>query len=422
MLISLIHVLVLFAIAFMVSKSETRLLKKIFWSGFVLKLAGGIALGLIYIHYYQVGDTLTFYADGVRLANQARQNFGDYMMFLLSDTLYGPWVGISNEPRTIFMSKIVSMFCLIAQDNYWIISLYFSAVSFFSAWYLVKIIIRHRPDLMLASVIAFLFLPTALFWSSGIIKETLSMACLYFISTGFMKLWTKQGVHVFEWIVMLVCCWVVWKLKYYYLVVFLPLIAAALIMKRIIFPRVALRNPYYSLVIWLMIFSIPVYAVGLIRPNLHPQRFLEVIASSNQAFVEISAPEDLISYPDLQPTAWNMLKYMPRAIFSGLFRPFLWEAGNFLQLLAAFENLVILIIFLYSLKSVKKIFHSPDRLLIFSMLIYILLLAAFLALSTPNFGTLARYRVGFISFFALLITADNPLVDRLQKWLMREGK
>jgi len=42
-------------------------------------------------------------------------------------------------------------------------------------------------------------------------------------------------------------------------------------------------------------------------------------------------------------------------------------------------------------------------------------LAVFLALSTPNFGTLSRYRVGFIPFFVFLTACGNVLLERLQR-------
>ncbi|HEY3403166.1 MAG TPA: hypothetical protein VGK59_07255, partial [Ohtaekwangia sp.] len=270
MVISLVHVLVLFAVAFLVSKPETPRLKKIFWSGFILKLVGGIALGLVYTYYYQVGDTLNFYADGVRFAEQARKDFSGYITFIGGNTLYDPWTGLSAEPRTIFISKIVSIFCLLTQDNYWIASLYFSALAFFGAWYLVKIIIQHQPELWLATVLSFLFLPTTVFWSSGIIKESLSMGGLFFMAGVFIKVWTSQRVRILEWIIVFLCCGLVWKLKYYFLVVFLPVIFTTWVMKQFILPRTTFKKVYYELMVWLVIFIVPLYVVSLIRPNFYP--------------------------------------------------------------------------------------------------------------------------------------------------------
>jgi hypothetical protein len=48
-------------------------------------------------------------------------------------------------------------------------------------------------------------------------------------------------------------------------------------------------------------------------------------------------------------------------------------------------------------------------LLITAVVLYIVLLAALLALSSPNFGALSRYKVAFVPFFVyLLLWAAQP--------------
>ncbi len=56
--------------------------------------------------------------------------------------------------------------------------------------------------------------------------------------------------------------------------------------------------------------------------------------------------------------------------------------------------------------------HMPangNRLIVMAALVFICVLCIFLALSTPNLGTLSRYRVGFLPFFVLLTLADHPV-------------
>jgi len=417
MMINAVHVLVLFSVAFLICKRESPLFRKIFWPAFILKLLAGIVLGMIYKYHYQVGDTLGFFADGVELANMARTNPGQYLGFIWDSSAYGPLTAISPEPRTMFMSKIVSVFCLITQDNYWVASLYFSAISFFSAWHLFKVVQAYHNSLLLPAALAFLFLPTGILWTSGIIKESLTMAAVYFLAACFVKVWSGNVLSFAAWLLLFLGVWIAWHLKYYYVIAFLPVSTAALIVKKIILPRLTFKHVFGEWSIWLALFSILIFVAPLIHPNFYPERFLEVITSNYEAFIKLSDPEDMIHYPDLQQSTWSVFKYVPWAVCSALFRPFIWEAGNVLQFFTALENLGMLLLFLYALRSWKKVFNSPDRLLIFSMGVYIVVLSAFLALSTPNFGTLVRYRVGFISFFVLLIATGNPLLNRLQHWL-----
>jgi hypothetical protein len=134
---------------------------------------------------------------------------------------------------------------------------------------------------------------------------------------------------------------------------------------------------------------------------------------SNQEFQAISHAEDLIHYQDLQPTILSLARSSPLALVSGIFRPFITEAHGLLQWLGALENLILLFLFLFALPGVKKIGTNKNRLLLFSVIAYISILCIFLALSTPNFGTLSRYRVGFLPFLVYVLTIQNALINKL---------
>jgi hypothetical protein len=97
-------------------------------------------------------------------------------------------------------------------------------------------------------------------------------------------------------------------------------------------------------------------------------------------------------------------------LFSGLLRPFIWEASGMTALLASLENLIIMILLI---SSISEIGRGTHRLLLFSALMYVMLLCVFLALSTPNLGTLSRYRVGFLPFLIFVISYRNPLLTYL---------
>jgi hypothetical protein len=104
---------------------------------------------------------------------------------------------------------------------------------------------------------------------------------------------------------------------------------------------------------------------------------------------------------------------MPAALFSGLFRPFVVEADTALQFLVSFENLLLVVLFTSALTNMRKLIGSKHRILLFSIIVYTVLLCTFLALSAPNFGTLSRYRVGFLPIFLLLLTIENPLINKI---------
>ena len=105
----------------------------------------------------------------------------------------------------------------------------------------------------------------------------------------------------------------------------------------------------------------------------------------------------------------------PWALFSGLFRPVIFEANSFFQFVIGVENLILLGLSIFNLKYLSRLWHSSERLLIFGVIMYIGLLVIFLTLSTPNFGTLSRYRVGFLPFMIFLLLY-NPLKSTTERW------
>lgn len=410
----IINLTVLACICYRLWMHERSSLRKFFWPALLFRLATGLLLGLVYLHYYTVGDTFLYFKDGVTLAQVARNDFNSYVSFLwMGDESFSFWTDLSfQQPRALFLSKVVSVLCLLCYDNYWIISLWFSLLTFVSAWLLVKKIKELYPATEIAAVIGFLFFPSAVFWGSGLIKESMALAGLFFLSIIVLTMWNKKRVSAMEWILVAVAIWVVWNLKYYFLAVFLPVTATAFITKALV-SRMKLKTFVGEVALWCGIFFIPILLMSVLHPNFYLHRLMDVVVLSYQEFYDISNTEDLIHYRDLQPTVLSIARNSPRALVSGFFRPFITEAHGLLQWFGAIENLILLGLFLFALPGIKKIRTSENRLLLFSTIVYVFILCIFLSLSTPNFGTLSRYRVGFLPFLVYVLTINNALINKL---------
>jgi hypothetical protein len=146
----------------------------------------------------------------------------------------------------------------------------------------------------------------------------------------------------------------------------------------------------------------------MLHPNFYLNRFLDVVITNHDDFARISADKGLIHFYDLHAHWSSVILNAPWALFSGLLRPFVWEANGLMSILASLENLLIVILLISSLSRVTRI--EKHRLLLISTGTYIVLLCIFLALSTPNLGTLSRYRVGFLPFLIFIISYRNPLL------------
>lgn len=391
-------------------------LKNIFWPALAVKSLAGICVGMVYMFYYRIGDTLVFYSDAVRLAEFARSDTSSYLSFLFTSEFPGDtFVELSfDDNRAIFMDKIVSMFSLVSFDNYWLITFYLTLISFFASWYLVRQIHSAFPEATGPAVVAFLFFPSITFWTSGIIKETIAMAGLYFICGIFIRIWFRKNLSLISSAAAILGIYLLWNLKYYFAGIFLAIIVATLLYRFISGRFQAALRSGLSYVLWFAIFVILIAGITFLHPNFKSHRLLTVMVQNYEVFHQVSRPDGVIYFRDLEPTATSMLVNSPKALFAGLFRPLFFDANNLFAWLISIENICLLITSLFALRFVRKLFSSGVGVLLCAIVVYVILLAIFITLSTPNLGTLARYRVGYLPFFVFLILLTPPIAIRLK--------
>ena len=412
---AIFHLAVIIFIAFWVKK-KVPMAGGIFWPALTLKLACGIALGLLYTFYYPVADTFVYFTDGSKLADVARNSFLSYLQLVTFNHGLESMDLAMLEPRALFLSKLTSAFNLVTLDNYWAISLYFSAVSFSGAWYLVMVIRRNIPSISLPAVLAFLFMPSVVFWTSGLLKESIAIAAFFFLCAFFLKVWFGNRIRWWKIVIAIFALWVFWNLKYYYAGVFIAVAVTSLAFRMIIPPRTGL-SPAIQSVVWLTMLMLLVALVSFLHPNFNLDRVSEVIVSNNEAYNSLSDPGDYVRFQSLSAEPISLLRNAPWALLSGLFRPFIWETSSILPFLQGLENAMLFLFFIVALFRVKAYVHSPHRLLILATLVFIVITAVLITMSTPNFGTLSRYRVGYLSFFALIVLSENRLLTYLQRSL-----
>lgn len=386
-------------------------LRKFYWHGLAAKLSAGLLVGIIYASVYSTGDTISLFEEAKELSQLARTDFDNYLDFIWSG---GTGQYYSGTDRTIFFVKILSFFAIITYESYWVTALYLSLFSFLAAWHLVKVIWTNEMSWGIPAAIAFLFFPSCVFWASGIMKETLAMAGLYFLAALFLRFWWKQKITVVSYFLALLAIWIIWNLKYYYIGLFLPVIFSIWVTRKITEAK-KIEKFSAELAIMFSILVLGILAASLVHPNFSFTKILNVLVSNYEANAAASRPDNIITYHQLEASWVSILQNSPWALVSGMFRPFVWEADGALKFFIAIENLVLLVLVLISLFSFFDIKTSPYRTVVIGLLIYSVVLCIFLAISTPNFGTLARYRIGFLPFLLFLLMNRPMIVRRLAK-------
>lgn len=414
-----LNLVLIAAVVFYFVRSQERAQRGALTLALLLRFAGGLVLGCVYFFYYRLGDTISYFADASRVADLITHDPAAYWNFLVADE-DAPLVvsGLMNQvPRALFMVKVTSLISFISANNYWVASLYFSLFAGLTAWLFFRTVVKAFPDAAPAAAVAVLFLPSVVFWGSGITKENVALGSLFVLASAFLKLMTGNRVAWFEWILAGVAFFLAWNLKYYWLAIFMPVVLTSLLIRKVFQLFVKPVKDRILWLSWIFCFLLLVGAVSTVRPNFHFDHILHVIAGNHQAFVQSSPPESIIHFYPLNPEWTDMVLNAPLALVSALFRPAVFDVHTVFQAFAAGENLFVLFVAVLALPAAGKIFRSPHKILFVSVLVYTFVLAIFLALSTPNLGTLVRYRVGFLPFFLLLAASNRTLSGWIGKWM-----
>jgi hypothetical protein len=112
------------------------------------------------------------------------------------------------------------------------------------------------------------------------------------------------------------------------------------------------------------------------------------------------------------------MAFAPLALGTALFRPFIFEVRNVQTALAAVETTALLLLLFSSAsrRSWRGIWRdcasSPELMF---CLVFTLMMATAVGLTTTNLGTLSRYRMPMEPFLALLVlTISAPVTRRIE--------
>ena len=107
---------------------------------------------------------------------------------------------------------------------------------------------------------------------------------------------------------------------------------------------------------------------------------------------------------DFDGSLGSLISMGPKAVIAGLYRPFIFESETAVMLLSGLENTVLLLLTLYVFfkagvkYTIKQILGNP---FVSMCLLFSVVLALGIGISTSNFGALVRFKIPLIPFFAL---------------------
>lgn len=282
----------------------------------------------------------------------------------------------------------------------------FASVTFFGKLALYRAVEHELPADPRLSVLAVFFVPTVLFWSSGILKEALAMAGVGLLTAGVSAVLRRR--RAFAAPLLLSGALLAGSVKPYLLFPF-AVSAGAWVYWSAMQRRDLAPATRPILVVFAALIAIGgMLILGEIFPRYGFSNLGAEIARSQAAYTQVAAGSTLSDRGAGPSSLMGQLAFVPLGILSALLRPFLLEVRNAPMLVNALETTTILLLIAYVAfrggvrKQIRFVADSP--FLVFCVA-FTLLLAAGVGVSTLNLGSLSRYRIPMMPFYVgLLLT------------------
>lgn len=416
-----LYLLVIYFLAFFVKgKVADKATEKYFIPSLTIKFIGAIGLGLIYQFYYGGGDTFNYWRNGEHIyhaffndpINVLNLIFGDPNSNLLFD--YQSKIWLMRSDSAFFIVKLSAIFDLFTFHTYSATSLFFGLFCFSGSWAFFQLLSKKFQGSEKYIFFSIFLMPSLVIWSSGILKDSITIGALFWMVWSVVRWVEFKKRDIIGVFVCIVSFYLIYRIKFYVLMCLIP--GIIIYMVAYSFSRIK------SLVIRVAVAPVLIMILGVFI-----FLSLERLGNENESYsIENIAEKSKTTAYDLRygwgkgagsgysigqhDGSWfGMLKIGPQGIIAALFRPFIWESGNILMLIAALESSLILILFINMLRKRRKKSLVNDPFLLFCF-VFSIVFAFAVGISTFNFGTLSRYRIPLLPFFMIyigLITKKN---------------
>lgn len=409
-------IIIIYSVAYVIRPRVTNsFTRPYFFPALTVKIFGAIALGIIYQFYYSGGDTFNFHTHGSRHIWDAFMDSptkGLALLFSDGSThgvyQYASKIYFLNDQSSYFVIRIAALFDLLTFSTYSATAVLFALISFGGGWAFFTYMCRIKPNLSGWIALAILFIPSVVFWGSGLMKDTLTFAALGFLTFALGNVYEKRNV-LSSLLIMALSMFVIFSIKKYILFCFLPagMVWFYMLKVRSIQSQVLkiLIVPFFiTVIIGAAYYSLLLVGEGDTRYSLDKIAETAKITAYDIRYWTGKEAGSGYSLGELEGTFSSMLSLTPQAINVSLFRPYVWEVQNPLMALSAVEGLILMIFTIYVVirKRVHLIQALREPIVLFCM-VFSLTFAFAVGVSTYNFGTLSRYKIPLMPFYLLAL-------------------
>jgi hypothetical protein len=387
-----------------------------FIPGLTVKLIGGIFIGLIYQYYYGGGDTAHYFLQSKIINSAFFESPVKWFKLLLHlpewyDPAYSEYISrmMWYESRSNYIVSsacaLVGVFCF---NTFLPCTVMIAAITYTGVWALFRTFATQYPTILKYIAVALLFIPSVFMWGSGIFKDTLCLFALGWLTRIVFNIFIQGRISLGNLLLLMLSFYIIYTAKIYILIAYVPSLLLWVMLNysariKFKFAKVLLQVGVVGLAIVGFVMFNDSFSEELGRYSLDN---IAKTSTETRDYIAVTTGDAGSGYDlgSFDPSLTGMLKKMPQAINVSLFRPYLWEAGKPIVMLNAIEAFLIMMLTLRVLFQIGPIRMwkaiSEDANIQFC-LIFSLIFAFAVGISSYNFGSLSRYRIPCIPTFVL---------------------
>ena len=420
-----LYLIIISIVAFVIRSQNTLKYPeyKFFVSGIIFKLIGVSFFIIVYLFYYNGGDTVNYFKGTTAIANLLNQNFnaGINVLFNTNSPL-NDWYSFNSgtgfpphymwkDANTFSVCRFSLPFFILGSNSFIVTSFLTACFSYIGIWKLFRLFNILYPGNERIFSYIMLYLPTLIFWGGGIMKDSFVLGATCWITYNFYKIFIDRRKVLLNVIFLFFNLLLIINIKSYIIISLLP---GMLIWLNNSYLK-SFNNAFVKVFIFpfiILSFSI----VGYFSIN-SLSSLMGVYGGVDTAIEQAQIIQDDLSrveqyggnnydIGEIENSFSGIIRIAPIAVLTALFRPFLWEIGSPTMVFSAIEN-TILIVFTFLIfirtnpfKLMRIIFREPFLAYCF---VFSILFAFGVGIAGTNFGALVRYKIPLMPFFFCML-------------------
>lgn len=385
-----------------------------FLRGLLVRIFGAISLGLVYHFYYTGGDTVNYHQTASAYANLIYEHSSDFWIgwlgngkdyFFPFDESTGYPVYGHSDAHSFFVVRLLIPIIMIGCHSYFASAILVATITYGGMWKLYQTFLIEFPELKKEFAIACLFIPSCVFWGSGLMKDSFTLSAVGWFTYAFYHFFIKKERTVKYGVYLLVASLVILAIKPYIYFALLP--GSMLWLSNNIVKNI--NHNFLRLLATPIILGVGgiggYFVLANMGDNLGEYKLDNVLDKAVITQQDMKADYyggKTYDIGDFDASVSGILLKAPVSIFAGIFRPGLWDVRNAVMLISSLENTYLLVLTIFLLFKLKFfgffILIRKNPMLLFCML-FSLFFAFSVGLTCANFGSLVRLRIPELPFF-----------------------